>query len=50
MSKFSDDINDIQNKEGMSLLNYDFNGFKSSLSHRLFEAKNHEKIEQNFTI
>lgn len=34
MTKFSQDIDEIKDKEGMSLLFYDFNGFKSSLSHR----------------
>jgi hypothetical protein len=32
LTKFSQDIDDIKDKEGMSLLFYDFNGFKSSLS------------------
>lgn len=32
LTKFSQDIDEIKDKEGMSLLFYDFNGFKSSLS------------------
>jgi len=34
LTKFSQNIDDIRDKEGMSLLYYDFNGFKSSMSHR----------------
>ena len=34
LTKSSQDIDEIRDKEGMSLLFYDFNGFKSSMSHR----------------
>jgi len=32
LTKFSQDIDQFRDKEGMSLLFYDFNGFKSSIS------------------
>lgn len=34
LTKFSQDLDQFRDKEGMSLLFYDFNGFKSSMSQR----------------